>query len=122
MESSQEGALLAPPTEFKRMLSWQLSQVQSGPVFSRSKKSTKKRKQSAAQSEELDSDDDITAYDDVTYGSYAYIVVNSDGEEEVYYSAPESPLRSDDDEVVDDVVAMVDAELPPQVKKPGLFR
>lgn len=45
--------------------------------------------------------------------------MNSDGEEEVYYSAPESPLSSDDDEVVDDVIAMVDAELPPQVKKPG---
>ena len=111
------------------MLSWQLSQVQSSPVYSRSKKSAKKRKQSAAQSDdyeaslELDSDDDISAYDDVTYGSYAYIVVNSDGEEEVYYSAPESPLSSEDeDEIVDDIVAMVNIELPPQVKKPGWFQ
>ena len=117
MEIKQKDTVLVPPTEFKRMLSWQLSQVQSSPVFSRSKKRDKKRKQSAAEPEDCDSDDDIGAYDD-TYGSYAYIVVNSDGEEEVYYSAPESPLGSEGEDM-DDVIAMVDVELPPQVKKPG---
>ena len=34
--------------------------------------------------------DEITA-------DYAYIFVNSDGGEEIYYLAPESPLTSDDD-------------------------
>ena len=29
---------------------------------------------------------------------YTYVVVNSDGEEEVYFSAPESPLCSDSEE------------------------
>ena len=30
-------------------------------------------------------------------GYFIYLVVNSDGEEECYYSAPESPLGSEDD-------------------------
>ena len=115
MEMSQKDTILAPPTEFKRMLSWQLSQVQSSPIFSRSKKRAKRRKQSAVEPQDYDSDSETDA---CNYGSYAYIVVNSDGEEEMYYSAPESPVSSEGEDMAD-ITAVVDVELPPQVKKPG---
>lgn len=71
--------------------------------------------------------DDFDQFDD-DFGdldSYGYIVVNSEGEEEVYFSAPESPMSSDND--FDDVTTTssdwsatnVRSDLPPQERKPG---
>ena len=123
---------LSVPTEFKRMLSWQLSQARDAPVTRSKKKARKKPKPSTGEEEEegspLPSDDD----------DFMYIVVNSEGEEEVYFSAPESPLSSDSEATpfgdFDDAATTVTAAsdwsfysaqsdkpvgLPPQVRKPG---
>ena len=108
MEGGDEGAgLLAAPVEFKRMLSWQLSTPSSAPVVKRRRRRKKSEEaqmfstsiNDPTQSPE-DEDEELIDFapdgDEVT-ADYAYIFVNSDGEEEVYYSAPESPLASDDD-------------------------
>lgn len=97
--------LAAPPTDFKRMLSWQLSSAASVPL--KKKKKKKKQTQDGHESLTYTDDSDIgSEFDDLItsdpednseYG-YAYVVVNSDGEEEVYFSAPESPLWADNDE------------------------
>lgn len=75
---------------FERTISWQLSQVQDHfeYVMSSRKKIKKKRifKEDACPSSCSDSPSYI-------------IVTNSDGEDEVYYSAAESPVTSDDDEI-----------------------
>ena len=128
MASTTEGGLLcAPPTDYKRMLSWKLS----GPPVSSSKKKTKRgKKQRLKDDQVLNSEqpffdgDDFDQFDD-DFGdldSYGYIVVNSEGEEEVYFSAPESPMSSDND--FDDVTTTssdlsVRSDLPPQERKPG---
>lgn len=129
MAESEGGLLCAPPTDFKRMLSWKLS----GPPVSSSKKKTKRGKKQLLRDEKALSnqqtllDDDFDSFDDdfSDLDSYEYVVVNSEGEEEVYFSAPESPMSSDND--FDDVTttssdwlaANVRADLPPQERKPG---
>lgn len=130
MAESEDGLLCAPPTDFKRMLSWKLS----GPPVSSSKKKTKRGKKQLLRDEQalsnqqtLLDDHDFDSFDDdfSDLDSYEYIVVNREGEEEVYFSAPESPMSSDND--VDDVTttssdwlaANVRADLPPQERKPG---
>ena len=105
MAADGEGVLLAAPVEFKRMLSWQLSMPSSAPTTKRKRRRKKSREaqrlntshdstQSGDEDQELV---DFVPDDDEITTEYAYILVNSDGEEEIYYSAPESPLTSDDD-------------------------
>ena len=107
MEGGDEGArLLAAPVEFKRMLSWQLSTPSSAPVAKRRrrrKKSQEAQKLSTSNDPTQspgDEDEELIDFapdgDEIT-ANYAYIFVNSDGEEEIYYSAPGSPLTSDDE-------------------------
>ena len=134
MAGTEGGLLCAPPTEFKRMLSWQLSRAHNIPVSS-SKKKVKKRKKQDLGGEEVQSllsdepsslgDDDFQQFDDdfSDLDCYGYIVVNSEGEEEVYFSAPESPLLCSDDDVAtttsDWSTADNQLKLPPQERKPG---
>lgn len=129
MAESEGGLLCAPPTDFKRMLSWKLS----GPPVSSSKKKAKRGKKQLLRDEQALSnqqtllDDDFDSFDDdfSDLDSYEYVVVNSEGEEEVYFSAPESPMSSDNgfDDVTtassDWLAANVRADLPPQERKPG---
>ena len=107
MEGGDEGArLLAAPVEFKRMLSWQLSTPSSAPVAKRRRRRKKSQEaQMLSTSNDPtqspgDEDEELIDFapdgDEIT-ADYAYIFVNSDGEEEIYYSAPESPLTSDDE-------------------------
>ena len=103
--------LAAPPVEFKRMLSWQLS---SPTVAPSNAKKRKRKKSKEVRKPTLFGDEEFGSLgDDETYVSsdeeqvdcsvderadeYAYIYVNSEGEEEVYYSAHESPLTSEDE-------------------------
>ena len=107
MEAGDETGLLAAPVEFKRMLSWQLSTPSSVPATKRKRKRKKSRQEaqklSTSQEPTQSSDEDQELIDFATDGDemitaeYAYIYINSDGEEEIYYSAPESPLTSDED-------------------------
>ena len=97
-----EATLLAAPIEFKRMLSWQLSAPTASPITKRKRKKKKQREDPVTDLPLLGvdgplSDEDNQVDDDKT-AEYAYIYVNSDGEEEVYYSAPESPLTSESDD------------------------
>ena len=101
LQEDQEGGgdgLLA----LRRMLSWQLSQLQPAPVTStrRAQKEREKRRKcsSNAQGDYIQSSEDIVweeeeedAEERGEDGGFTYLVVNSDGEEECYYSAPESP-------------------------------
>ena len=83
-------------------ISWQLSQLQPAPVTStrRAQKEREKRRKcsSNAQGDYIQSSEDIVweeeeedAEERGEDGGFTYLVVNSDGEEECYYSAPESP-------------------------------
>ena len=111
MESEEK--LLAAPIQFKRMLSWQLSTPTAAPIAVKKKRKKKKSRDvdnvlSSSPGDDLSLGDDrsdeeevvdcptVEDCDDKT-AEYAYVYVNSDGEEEVYYSAPESPLTSDDE-------------------------
>ena len=112
LQEDQEGGgdgLLAPPTEYRRMLSWQLSQLQPAPVTStrRAQKERERRRKcsSNAEVDDIQSSGDIAGEEEEEEdaeergeeGGFAYLVVNSDGEEECYYSAPESPPVSEGD-------------------------
>jgi len=137
MAGIEDGLLCTPPTEFKRMLSWQLSRPHDIPVSS-SKKKVKKRKKQGLGSEEVrsllsdelsplgDDDSDQFGGDFSDLDCFGYIVLNSEGEEEVYFSAPESPLLSSDDDLDDVATTTSDwstrdtqLKLPPQERKPG---
>ena len=111
-DKEREGGLLAAPprpTEYRRMLSWQLSQLQSAPVTNargREREKRKRRKRSSNGAGEVESggcsdakegEDHVDEGGCGEEGGFVYLVVNSDGEEECYYSAPESPLGSEDD-------------------------
>ncbi len=132
MAEAEDGFLSTPPTEFKRMLSWQLSQPRK--VAVRRRKAKKERKQSwegegvedeGGSRRGLDS-----PVDDEDFEDSVYFVVNSEGEEEAYYSAPESPLGSED-EITSSSTSVsgwsdhggplqaASAGLPGQVRKPG---
>ena len=133
MASSEPQPQLGPPTDFKRMLSWQLSHPLERSSKARKKKGNQKRKgpdpvihpptQSPPGSDSSSPED--------CGSSFAYITVNSDGEEELYFSAPESPQsRSSDDEamysprygpsgVAKSPTAIEGVRLPPQSRKPG---
>ena len=97
-----EATLLAAPIEFKRMLSWQLSASTASPIAKRKRKKKKQREDPVTDSPLLGADgplsDEDNQVDDDKTAEYAYIYVNSDGDEEVYYSAPESPLTSESDD------------------------
>ena len=96
-----------PPTEYRRMLSWQLSHVRPSPAANprRARKEREKRRKrlegGAPESSDDDGDREETGEGDEEGSgdadTFAYLVVNSEGEEECYYSAPESPLDSEDD-------------------------
>lgn len=86
------------------MLSWQLSMPSNIPVKKSSQKKSKRKRKPSDLSSGTEEDDhqlaatDLTPTEDLELeDGYAYVIVNSDGEEEVYYSAPESPLSSDDE-------------------------
>lgn len=70
--------------EFKRMLSWELSTPREEPP--KKPKKTKRKRQEPKESDSNSEEDDIE-----------YVTINSGGEEEKYYPAPESPLNSDED-------------------------
>ena len=89
--------LQLPPTGFQRMLSWQLSQVpdytQSESVMNKKYKRRKKQKENT----DIEQHVDFSS----TEKKQEYIVINSDGEEDVYYSAPETPITSEEEEEED---------------------
>ena len=87
------------------MLSWQLSQLQSSPVTNARRRAREKRRkrsgagevESSGCSDAKEGEDHVDEGDCGEEGDFVYLVVNSDGEEECYYSAPESPLGPEDD-------------------------
>ena len=95
-----------PPTEFRRTISWQLSQVQDY-GDTREKERLKRKKQrkrerreqeSAEQQAEWTRQQQQQSEEEEDAGSDGgEIVLGSDGEE-LYYSAPEYPLTSSDSE------------------------
>lgn len=99
-------SLFAPPTDFKRMLSWQLSSATE--VATKKRRKKKKRMHSEPQGvsnsptcsddSDFESQFDTSASNDSAKFVYTYVVVNSDGEEEVFFSAPESPISSEGEE------------------------
>ena len=114
-ENSGEG--LIPPPHFQRMLSWRLSQVvdYSQTATTARKEKKKKRKESKDKGQRkllpdptmLDTDSAAVSPSD-KQPKEGYIVTNSDGEEEVYYSAPQTPDVSDseNDENEDDMLSL----------------
>ena len=99
------------PFEFRRMISWQLSQVQEQlESYSTSHKKQKRRKHKLSDKTDGDSLEIIPKQPDTTdswdesehHDTTGYLVVNSDGEEEMFYSAPESPVTSEDEENMSD--------------------
>ena len=91
-----------PPTEYKRMLSWQLSHARDAPVVTSRKRQKKLQKRKAKAGEAASAPDHDCSSSEGEYAEqdgsgYAYLVVNSEGEEEWYYSAPESPVESGDE-------------------------
>ena len=112
-ENSGEG--LIPPPHFQRMLSWRLSQVvdYSQTATTARKEKKKKRKESKDKGQRkflpdptmLDTDSAAVSPPD-KQPKEGYIVTNSDGEEEVYYSAPETPGVSESDENEDDMLSL----------------
>lgn len=102
------------------MLLWQLSTPTN--VTGVKKKRRKKRskqvhydKESAEDEQEIDSDEEQVN----VKGAVADIYLNSDGEEEVYYSAPESPLASEDSGASVDLIstAILCSSQQPQIVK-----
>ena len=86
------------------MISWELSQVQDylTEVTKPQKKNKKRTPSKSTDKNELDFETiNLVGGEE---GVAGYLVTNSDGEEELYYSAPQSPLTSDDD---DDAVTIV---------------
>ena len=74
--------LQRPPTDFRRMVSWELSEVRE-----RVKKKKKRKKSQVDDGQLLDKDQDVASSgDDEVYSS-----------DEEFYSAPESPLSSDEE-------------------------
>ena len=111
MEAKErEGGLLAAPSrpmEYRRMLSWQLSQLQSSPVTNARRREREKRRKCSSRgagevesggcSDAKEGEDHVDEGDYEEEGDFINLIVNSDREEECYYSAPESPLGSEDD-------------------------
>ena len=101
--ASNEDNFLSPPRKpsggYQRMISWELSQVQDYLTeATKPQKKNKKRTPSKSTDEnELDFET-INVVGGGEEGVAGYLVTNSDGEEELYYSAPQSPLISDDDD------------------------
>ena len=94
-----------PPTEFRRTISWQLSQVQDY-GGTREKERLKRKKQrkrerreqeSAEQQAERTRQQQQQSKEEDTGSDGGEVVLGSDGEE-LYYSAPEYPLTSSDSE------------------------
>ena len=80
------------------MISWELSQVQDY-LTEATKPQKKNNKRTPSKStDENELDFEIINVVGGEEGVAGYLVTNSDGEEELYYSAPQSPLISDDDD------------------------
>ena len=100
-EELEEDVLAPPPPSFQRMLSWQLSQVVD---YTADNKKTKKKKRKKSRNEDNLPSPATTPLSDTTdtpsftdqQSDNGYTVTNSDGEDEVYYSAPETPYTSSD--------------------------
>uniref|UniRef100_A0A1X7UZZ4 Uncharacterized protein n=1 Tax=Amphimedon queenslandica TaxID=400682 RepID=A0A1X7UZZ4_AMPQE len=98
--ASNEDEFLAPPRRpsvgYQRLISWELSQVQDYLTeATKPQKKNKKRAPSRSTEEAVEDPSSPGPTDDGVY-----LVTNSDGEEEIYYSAPQSPLPSDDDATI----------------------
>ena len=78
--------LRRPPTDFRRMVSWELSEVKE-----RVKKKKKRKKSQVDDGQLIDQDED----QDLIFASSEDDEVYSSDE---FYSAPESPLNSDEEE------------------------
>ena len=111
------------PFEFRRMISWQLSQVQEQlGSSSTSRKKHKRHKHKLSDKTDGDSlevtpkqPDTTDSWDDSKHhDTTGYLVVNSDGEEEMFYSAPESPVTSDNEENMSDELYEMEIKLPQQ--------
>lgn len=101
---------MAGHKQFNRMISWQLSQViedQLDFAKPRAKVKSKKQQQSLNVDQPLSLDTDN---EDETIG---YVITNSEGEEEIFYSAPES-LDSEGDAIEISEVNTVAVKLPQQ--------
>ena len=99
---ASEDNFLSPPRKpsggYQRMISWELSQVQDylTEVTKPQKKNKKRAPSKPTDKNELDFETiNLVGGEE---GVAGYLVTNSDGEEELYYSAPQSPLISDDDD------------------------
>ena len=115
-DKEREGGLLAAPsrpTEYRRMLSWQQSQLQSAPVTNARRRERKRRRRSSNGAGDVESSRCSDAKEGEDHmdeggcgeeGDFVSLVVNSDGEEDCYYSAPESPLGSEDSNGVSGLV------------------
>jgi hypothetical protein len=90
---------MASPTDFRRMISWELSQITDHVITSKSslKKSKKKAKRSENTSLTSNSDEEEIIL------PQAYYVTNSDNEEEIFYSANESLEESDIELNIEDI-------------------
>ena len=95
------------PFEFRRMISWQLSQVperlESSSISCKKQKHHKHKLSDKTDEDSLEliskQPDTTDSWDESKHHDITgYLVVNSDGEEEVFYSAPESPVTSEDEE------------------------
>lgn len=100
-----ECSLSSPgPPQFQRMLSWQLSQVVDyDDEVKKSKKKKKKHKTSRNEPQALEPEPDYpqdVSIERIKREGVGYTVTYSDGEEEVFYSAPQTPefSSSSDDE------------------------
>ena len=91
------------------MISWELSQVQDYLTEATKPQKKNKKRTPSKRTPSKSTDENELDFETINLvggeeGVAGYLVTNSDGEEELYYSAPQSPLISDDD---DDAVTIV---------------
>ena len=96
--SDHDEARQPPPVNFQRMISWQLSQI---PDYSQTDSNARRKKKAKARKAGTGSNlaPEIERISTIPRVQTAetYVVTNSEGEDEVYYSAVESPFASSDD-------------------------
>ena len=87
-----------PPPHFQRMLSWELSQVVDYSEITKTKKKKRRKRSEEVEKQQETLDHSIQSYPTSPAEPSPYKVINSDGEEDVYYSAPQTPDVSSSDE------------------------
>ncbi len=93
-----------PPPHFQRMLSWELSQVVDYSEIKKTKKKTRRKRSEEVEKQQETLHHDIQSLPTSPEPS-PYKVINSDGEEDVYYSAPQTPDVSSSDEELDSIAS-----------------